>query len=29
MEKSKKKKIIEIVINAIGAIVALLFGLNI
>lgn len=29
MEISKRKKILEIVINAIGAIVALLFGLNV
>lgn len=29
MEISKRKKIIEIVINAVSAIVALLFGLNV
>lgn len=29
MDKSKRNKIIEIVINAVGAIVALLFGLNV
>ena len=29
MEVSKRKKIIEIVINAVSAIMALLFGLNI
>lgn len=29
MNKEKRNKIIEIVINAVGAIVALLFGLNV
>lgn len=28
MNKEKRNKIIEIVINAVGAIIALLFGLN-
>lgn len=29
MNKEKRNKIIEIVINAVGAIIALLFGLNV
>lgn len=29
MNKEKRNKIIEIVINAVGAIVALLFGINV